>query len=398
MVLLTFGLVMPFAQMGLPRSDSDSPLPDWLSQHASPPKPLELLSDSDEDDDHVVKHDAHPQSSDKGPDDEKEQNGGGQHGRANRTKWKAHASVLLSSDDEERPQNGVQESAKRQKVPQAAGPVGPGAGKGKKLQQADLKGWMQSQAASNDGTVPQSQVKYPAVHASAPLSYDTTEAWMLKSGAVHAQQAAGEAEDATQGAAGPSSQPAKEKKAAAKAAMVASLKGEIPVMLPEKLPANKVHSCCTQGHFLPSARQQSLFRAPTCTRWHSSAAHKSSCRMLLCSHAWLWASRLLRVNAWRLRAANCGVDSYQQDPPPRSSLWSWRRATTAAQTWQGMRVWWAAGWCSRGPKLGRSRSCSWTSRAFCTRPAWCGAPSHSPASARTIKRSTCTGIWGFALM
>ena len=272
MVLLTFGFVMPFAQMGLPRSDSDSPLPDWLSQHASPSKPLELLSDSDEDDDHVVKHDAHPQSSDKGPDDEKEQNGGGQQGRANRTKRKAHASVLLSSDDEERAQNGVQESAKRQKVPQAAGPAGPGAGKGKKLQQADLKGWMQSQAASNDGTVPQSQVKYPAVHASAPLSYDTT-AWMLKPGAVHAQQAAGEAEDATQGAAGPSSQPAKEIKAAAKAAMVASLKGEIPVMLPEKLPANKVHSCCTQGHFLPSARQQSLFRGAHMHQGGTRARH-----------------------------------------------------------------------------------------------------------------------------
>ena len=73
-------------------------------------------------------------------------------------------------------------------------------------------------------------------------------------GLLHAQQVASKEEEGTQAQPGPSSQLKEKKAAAGKAAMLAAVPGEIPIMLPEKLPANKVHhlhlSSSQSGHVL----------------------------------------------------------------------------------------------------------------------------------------------------
>lgn len=130
------------------RSGSDSPLPDWLSQHASPAKAVEMLSDSDD----AVEMDAEEGEPTKGSkrdaiDEEHAGHCAGQAGEQHaaeglgsgvKGKRKATTTVLLSSDDDKSPlpkapsrQGAVRKKQKLgagKAAPLEAGP-GPAAGR-----------------------------------------------------------------------------------------------------------------------------------------------------------------------------------------------------------------------------------------------------------------------------
>lgn len=113
------------------RSDSDSPLPDWLSQHTSPAKPLEMLSDSDDAIDGDAIGDAQTNGSkvlaledegashiQTGEQHAAEGLGGGMKG-----KRKATSTVLLSSEDDGSPlpKASSRQGAARKKQKSGAG-------------------------------------------------------------------------------------------------------------------------------------------------------------------------------------------------------------------------------------------------------------------------------------
>ena len=148
------------------RTDSDSPLPDWLSQHTSPVKTLEMLSDSDDAVELDAEEGAHNNGSRIGAVEEagavhSAGHGGGQHvaeglGNSTKGKRKATSTVILSSDEDVSPlpKAPTRQGAARKKQKQDAGkaaPLEPGSDqavgpsialpdrRGPDLQQASLK-------------------------------------------------------------------------------------------------------------------------------------------------------------------------------------------------------------------------------------------------------------------
>ncbi|CAL8468020.1 g7559 [Coccomyxa elongata] len=206
------------------RSNSGSPLPEWLSQNTSPVKTLELLSDSDEvvevasgDDDAEEKHEVGPRSAASGEQAAKKRRAAPR-GRGGRRVNR----VLLSSENDDSGDEG------------SAGEEQPSARKRQK-------------------TVPATQLsqKSPSQNATRLLKKHKAEDSAVGNGSASQQTLQKIAEEAeqpdgeiggegTQADATKGSQAVKAAKTPlGKAAALAPVAGEIPIMMPEKLSLTK---------------------------------------------------------------------------------------------------------------------------------------------------------------